>query len=1469
MATTSLGSGGFDLFLRNLSSKIDKQNFISVTRKRFGDKYKLLSEESDIYPILKQQEEHGFFDKGDFKFLECLVEKSNNAEADAEMADYRAKAPPKEKLQIFGREKEVEDINKRLNNKMIRAVNLFGDSGVGKTTLAQEVAKSFCKSNEGFELKRVDLRETREFKIVVSQLLECFGLVSWDRDVSRLYHHLKTLPTPAFLLIDNVEQLLGKETETEQETQNEFISLIKSLLDSPPAKSGSLKIILTSRANVEEQSLRRSGFSEKVVEKWDTETSKSFMIERSRYPIQKAEDEMDALTEISELCKNNTYLVEGIAQVIREGVEPKEIIRRVTIQLSQNDIPEQFTGINLIFESLPTTHLKEIAIKVALFRKSFTVSMAQVITESHSLTDVNIDLEILAHHKLLTVKDADDKSIERTFDMHAIFHEFVDIHLSKSPQYQSAYNTGERHFFKFFTEKIEKLAKLFETDFVEAHKRLESDRPNYEFSLDIAKLKDNLGDMRRFLIYADEYYEAALTSTLFEALKDTEQRQKLYHEWAELAESEGHWLSGAQMRCWECIQEVDMVGHDKGMEVLNKAKADLKKVAKSDKGTDRFNAVLGLYYYCQGRLYWIQSEREKGKKADQAAEAGIQHLERSLEIRRQHLGDHTQTARTLNLIGNALMTINEPDKALGMYQEALEMKRRLVGSDDHWEMPTYYNQIAAVYERKATNEEKKNFFRRSRKKIEEYFTKAKEWYEKAIALQEELGVGETEHTPTYYRNLANTLIALKDYDGALRYAQGSYDRRKEQRGDHPETARILYLIGIIHEWRKDKGAALESYEEAFRVEETLPHNNHSVVWPYIIDRLTQMCEMLRKTDKLRDYKRRIREIEEREILAKSKIESSRPDESTEDFGEQAEEQDEQTAVWELTKEGGTLDLPSFGVIFNFPPDAVTQSMEIECVIRPPQFTPSENGESVVSNIVELGPNSLVLSKSVHVTLRHSVLTLEPGYEIVARQYLKDWEDLDVLHDVRSNKDLTNLGPRPPWLVSPCIQFELWRPATVAIINRLIVDELVVTPSGGEFKSRACADVQVFFPRDAVKKKCEGKMTRGRGEWEDITSEVGVASEGYIEYKVRHFSGLWPWVVGASEVVMDSLYTHAQSMLSFLARSPLLAAYVAAYHTGELQESYRSFRVKLVCVAHHRQNAVREENERDGQLLDEETFADIRAGDKLYPKLAGGLPGDYSSTKSIAVEHAQTGEVGPPCLLGYRSDPGVTQTEPLFCLWFPEKLISYKSEEVYYAEYFGTSIDEYLVKQDLGGVWIHMLSHLKLEDDIYKRYKDTWWKEGGREFFTELSTYDEDRAAKCFDAMVKGLQDGCLADHGKDIAQRLIKGKREYEGALKDHPIGIEKIFQCVAENLTSSWKSIGRKLQLGDAVLEQIHEDYKNVVEKCYQMLLHWQREQGSQATLKNVFCVLRKGRCTEASKALAKLVEEHQLEQEVNFSLA
>ena len=64
-----------------------------------------------------------------------------------------------------------------------------------------------------------------------------------------------------------------------------------------------------------------------------------------------------------------------------------------------------------------------------------------------------------------------------------------------------------------------------------------------------------------------------------------------------------------------------------------------------------------------------------------------------------------------------------------------------------------------------------------------------------------------------------------------------------------------------------------------------------------------------------------------------------------------------------------------------------------------------------------------------------------------------------------------------------------------------------------------------------------------------------------------------------------------------------------------------------------------------------------------------------------------------------------------------------------------------------------------------------------------------------------------------------------EGTPSDDDL--ERLSQKIPEH----WKQLGRRLKIEEARLTGFHKQYEEYSEKAYQMLLHWKRKEGSDAT--------------------------------------
>ena len=275
-------------------------------------------------------------------------------------------------------------------------------------------------------------------------------------------------------------------------------------------------------------------------------------------------------------------------------------------------------------------------------------------------------------------------------------------------------------------------------------------------------------------------------------------------------------LFRSQLRCWEARLVSESQGAQKAFEVLEKASTSLKQV--DDKSTESFKLTQGLYLYFQGEIYYQNRDYQKA----------IECLESSLDRMEGPLTLDTNVARCYNALGNCYYGLGRPEKALEFYNKALKMREELSGSDYHYDMPVYKNQIGTVHEDKGEYDE------------------AVKCYKDALELLEELKCLGYEDEALFRRNLANVYVRQEKYKEAEEEAEKAFKIRHKILGNHPDTVRSIFQLGVIQANLETYDKALDFFLKAWKMEKLLGAGNQSAVWRLIIKGVFDMHKFLKK-----------------------------------------------------------------------------------------------------------------------------------------------------------------------------------------------------------------------------------------------------------------------------------------------------------------------------------------------------------------------------------------------------------------------------------------------------------------------------------------------------------------------------------------------------------------------------------------------------------------------------------------------
>lgn len=148
---------------------------------------------------------------------------------------------PRRLSKFFGRTEEIAHIRDLFVHEGAGIVTLTGMGGVGKTRLAQEAADQLHDHFSGgvFFAPLVDLREPERLLEVVRDALHIPSASAAVEPISQIVEKIASFPGPCLLLLDNLEQLLGRGPLD----KDGGATIIRQLRDRVPT----LQLMITSR----------------------------------------------------------------------------------------------------------------------------------------------------------------------------------------------------------------------------------------------------------------------------------------------------------------------------------------------------------------------------------------------------------------------------------------------------------------------------------------------------------------------------------------------------------------------------------------------------------------------------------------------------------------------------------------------------------------------------------------------------------------------------------------------------------------------------------------------------------------------------------------------------------------------------------------------------------------------------------------------------------------------------------------------------------------------------------------------------------------------------------------------------------------------------------------------------------------------------------------------------------------------
>ena len=461
----------------------------------------------------------------------------------------------------MGRDNDLKQVMTKLTTGSSRVVNLHGSSGVGKTRLAIEAFSKWPGRNFKVDFRGINEMTSVHFHVLNALTVSEHTILSYKANpvIAQMEQLKRDSQSDILLLLDNVDQFSGGDGEASTELNANFVTFLKRLLGLKTDEGKSnLKILLTSRTTLGHgDTLDVDNYEVKAL---DNAFSSSLLQALGTRSFGRAEME-----KLVEMCHGNPLILNGMAAILRQkvaddkklletiepeivtepsemGLSPAEKVTPVTQERETFDRKkegidkDQEICLRKMFFFLPNTRLKESAVSISLFCRSFSAEAAATILGVDP-TEAVIQLEGLRNSKVVSV-DPDAKVL--SYDIHPLMRKFLRS-VGNSNVFIKIYQKATDQFCNLFMSNMKEISTILDENYVEAFNKFDLDKPNFELALNISLKSDHL-------LIPEEHHGSIMICYLFEAMLDEKQRRSIFNSWAEKAEDDGK--EGEQIECY-------------------------------------------------------------------------------------------------------------------------------------------------------------------------------------------------------------------------------------------------------------------------------------------------------------------------------------------------------------------------------------------------------------------------------------------------------------------------------------------------------------------------------------------------------------------------------------------------------------------------------------------------------------------------------------------------------------------------------------------------------------------------------------------------------------------------------------------------------------------------------------------------------------------------------------------------------
>ncbi|KAJ7388342.1 hypothetical protein OS493_038282 [Desmophyllum pertusum] len=346
VSSTGEISPRFDKLLKDVTTELspdELKHAVSSIKSNFKGKYED-QREQDLYSCLHLFANQGFVSEDNLTLLERFVTPKTSKKGRIEEKIQAFKKirlrEVKTKDELTGRDSDLEKVMTKLTTGSSSVVNLYGTSGVGKTTLAIETLSKWPGRKFTADLRGINEMKDVHFHVLNALTGSERTVVSYEANpvIGQMRQLKRDSQSDILLLLDNVDQFMIGDGE-----KANFVTLLQRLLGpkTDRGKSAKLKILLTSRTALRHgDSLDVENYEVKALDK----AFSSALLHTQGTPSHGTPSlKGNEREKLAEMCQGNPLILNGMAAILRQEIaNAKQLLK--AIELHEQEVVRASRG---------------------------------------------------------------------------------------------------------------------------------------------------------------------------------------------------------------------------------------------------------------------------------------------------------------------------------------------------------------------------------------------------------------------------------------------------------------------------------------------------------------------------------------------------------------------------------------------------------------------------------------------------------------------------------------------------------------------------------------------------------------------------------------------------------------------------------------------------------------------------------------------------------------------------------------------------------------------------------------------------------------------------------------------------------------------------------------------------------------------------------------------------------------------